>query len=344
MKATIIYEHGDLDVLRYEDVPIPEPGEGEVLVRLRAAALNHIDLMLRQGLAQVTAPLPMILGVEGAGEVAQVGPGVDGGRVGERVVIDPLQTCGECRYCRGGREHLCHDFRMVGEHMHGTYAEYIVVPVASLIPIPEDISFEKAAAAVVAFLTAWHLLIARGELRAGETMLVVGAGGGVASAGVQIARLAGARVIATTSTEDKARRLRELGADEVFNYREIPDFDRAVLELTNGEGVDVVQDNVGQTTFQRCLNSLSKGGRFLGVGSFTGTMVQAQLWQIYNRELRIIGAHLGTHAELRTVLDLIWRGRLQPIVDRSFPLSEARAAQQRLTDGAQLGKIILVPE
>ncbi len=340
MRAVLIRRHGGPDVLEHADVPTPAPGPGQVLVRLRAAALNHADIAVRAGWAHFGASLPMILGIEGAGEIAALGPGAPG-QVGARVLLDPLQNCGRCRYCRSGRENICLDFRVPGEHIDGTLAEYIAVPAANALPLPDGLSDEEAAAIPVAFNTAWHLLITRGRLQAGETILVVGAGGGVASAGVQIALLAGARVIATTSTAEKAARLRELGADEVINYRETPDFDQAVLDLTDGAGVDVVQDNVGLATFQKSLNSLTKGGRFLGVGSHTGTWVQAQLWQIYNRELQIIGSHQGTHAELQTVLDLVGRGRLRPLVDHVFPLAQAAAAHRRLDVGDQFGKIVV---
>ncbi|MEP7199317.1 MAG: alcohol dehydrogenase catalytic domain-containing protein [Chloroflexota bacterium] len=341
MKAVIFDQHGDVDVLQYRAVPTPEPSHAQVLVRLHAAALNRADILVRQGAAHFNTPLPMILGIEGAGVVAQLGEGVEGVSVGERVVIDSHFNCGRCRYCRMGRENLCLDYRVPGEHINGTYAEYIAVPAENVIAMPDTISFEQAAATPVAFQTAWHLLITRGGLRAGETILIVGAGGGVASAGVQIAHMAGARVIATTGSAEKAKRLREIGADEIINYRETSDFDRVVLELTAGVGVDVVQDNVGQATFEKCLNSLAKGGRFLGVGSHTGTQIQTRLWQIYSRELQIIGSHQGTHAELRTVLALVWSGRLRPIVAETFPLAEARAAHQHMVSGERFGKVVL---
>ncbi len=341
MKAVFIREFGGPDALCYEDVPIPEVKPGQVLVRIHAAALNRADLLVRQGAAHFEVKLPMILGVEGAGEIAQIGPQVEGVHLGERIVIDPTQTCGKCRYCKMGRENLCLSYRVPGENLDGTYAEYIAVPSGNVLPIPDSVSFEEAAAIPVVFQTAWHLLITRGGLRAGETILIVGAGGGVASAGVQIARLAGARVIATTSNQAKADRLRELGAETVINYRDVPNFDRTVLQLTNGVGVDVAQDNVGVATFQKCLNSLAKGGRLVGVGSHTGTVVQSRLWEIYSREIQIIGSHQGTHAELRTVLDLVWRGQLRPIIDRVFPLREARAAQEYLARGDQFGKVVL---
>ncbi|MCW5853375.1 MAG: alcohol dehydrogenase catalytic domain-containing protein [Anaerolineae bacterium] len=341
MKAVIIRRHGGPEALEYGDAPTPEPGAGEVLVRLRAAGLNHADIAVREGWAHFGAPLPMILGVEGAGEVAALGSGVTDVAVGTRVVLDPLLNCGHCRYCRLGRESSCLDCRSPGEHRDGTYAEYIALPAANIVPLPQHISFEAAAVAVVAFCTAWHLLITRGRLVAGETILIVGAGGGVASAGVQIARLAGARVIATTSTAEKAARLRELGADEVINYRATPDFDVAVRELTGGEGVDAVQDNVGLATFQKSLNSLRQWGRLLGVGSHTGTNVQARLWQIYSRELEVIGSHQWTHPEVQTVLNLVFRERLRPIVDRVFSLSQAAEAHRVLDTGAQFGKLVL---
>lgn len=342
MRAIILRRHGGPDVLEYAEVATPRPALGQALVRLQTSALNHADIAVREGWAHFGARLPMILGIEGAGEVVEVvDPAPPGIVPGARVVLDPLQNCGVCNYCRAGRENICVDFRVPGEHIDGTHADAIVVPSANVIPLPDHISYTDAAAVVIAFLTAWHLLVTRGRLQAGESVLIVGAGGGVASAGVQIARLAGARVIATTSTEAKAARLRALGADEVINYRATPDFDQAVLDLTAGEGVDAVQDNVGQATFQKGLNSLRKGGRFLGVGSHTGTWVQAHLWQIYHREIEMIGSHQGTHAELRTVLDLVGRGRLTPVVDSVFPLAEAVEAYRRLDRGEQLGKIVL---
>ncbi len=344
MRAIRFHQYGGVQELRYETVPDPRPLNDEVLIRVGACGLNHIDVMLRSGRLRLPGqqPLPHILGMEVAGEIVEVGPQVKQYRPGDRVLA-AVVTCGRCRYCRLGRETLCEDRQMLGTHLPGGYAEYVKVSERGVLPLPDQISFEQAAASRTAFGTAWHLLIERGRLQAGETVLINSATSGVGSAGIQIARLAGARVIATTSTEKKAERLRSLGADEVIVYTH-QDVVEEVRRLTDGAGVDLVFDVVGGEVLSQSLACLAKGGRLAVCGALRSDMASVNVIQLFFRELEIIGSTGSTSLEVQKVLELVAQGKLQPIIDRILSLAEAPYAHSLMEAGEIFGKIVLVPD
>lgn len=341
MRAAQIVAFGGPEVFRVTEVATPEPADGEVLVRLRAAGLNRADIIVREGRFAEASPPPMILGVEGAGDVAALGAGVTGFAEGDCVAINPMKVCDECEYCRGGRDSECPRLQVVGEHFDGTYAEYIALPARNLVPVPPGLGYEQLAAGVVPYMTAWHMLKTRGGLEQGETVLVVGAGSGVASAAVQVAKALGATVIATTSSDEKKKRARALGADEVVNYRARPDFDVAVRELTGGAGVDLVHETVGAATVQKSIQSTRHGGRLVGMGSHTGRVADIDLWSLYRREITVIGCHTSNRAEIAEFLPLLADGSLTPVVDSAYPLEAAVEAQARLDAPDRFGKVVL---
>jgi NADPH:quinone reductase-like Zn-dependent oxidoreductase len=340
MKAVLLYKHGGLDVLQYTDFPTPEPGPGQALVRLKAAALNGLDLWVRAGWPGIKLEYPHIPGADGAGEVAAVGEGVQGWQPGDRVVINSNLGCGVCAECLSGWDNRCRDWRLLGETVRGTYAEYVVVPARNLYPLPEGFSERAAAASALVFHTAWHSLVTRGQLRAGETVLVVGASGGVNTASIQIAKLCGATVFVVGSGADKLALADSLGADYLINRSQVENWSRAVYDLSDKQGVDVIVDNVG-TTFPLSFRSAKKGGRILTVGNTGGAKFEIDNRFIFTRHLSIIGSSMGTLQDFSNVMDLIFAGRLKPALDRDYPLAEAAAAQERLESGAQMGKITL---
>jgi NADPH:quinone reductase-like Zn-dependent oxidoreductase len=339
MKAVFLRNHGDLDALEYGDLPSPEPGPGEVLVKLEAAALNHVDLFVREGWPGLQLPLPHTPGCDGAGTVASLGTGVDGWQLGDRVVINASICLGEDEFTRSGQENLCRHWELLGETLPGTYAEYVKVPAVNLLKVPKGYSVHKAAAAALVYLTAWHSLVTRGQVQAGETVLVVGSSGGVNSASIQIASYLGAKVIAVGSSAKKLQLAENLGAKYLID-RSQEDWSKAAYQLTNKRGVDVVVDNVG-STFPTSMRAARKGGRILNVGRTGGALVEINVAYIFGKHLSIIGSTMGTHADFAEVMDLVFTGRLDPAVDETFPLKEARAAQARLAAGEQLGKITL---
>lgn len=342
MKAVVLYEHGSVEKLCYEDVPEPKVGPREVLVRVRACALNHIDIWIRERRVQVRVRLPRILGSELSGEVVEVGSGVSAVKVGDRVLTPPVIGCGRCEFCTEGCDNLCPSHRLLGLHLDGGYAEYVKVPEYALFPIPEGLSFEEAASIPLVFTTAWHMLMTKAQLRAGETILVLAAGSGIGSAAVQIAKGGGARVIATASTEAKLAKAKELGADEAINYKE-KDFSREVRKLTAGRGVDVVFEHVGSETWRRSLESLAKKGRLVTCGATTGGIGETDIWLLFSRELSIIGSYAGSRRELLEVLKLFERRKLRPVIDRTFPLEKAAEAQKLLKARDHFGKLVLIP-
>lgn len=334
MKALVFHQHGGLENLEYTDVPDPTPGPGETLIRVRAVALNHLDLWVRRGIPGLTLAMPHIGGSDIAGEVAAVGSGVDAAWAGRRVVVNPALIFDHTDYFS--------DLRLIGEHGPGGLAEYALAPVTNLLELPADYPFVQAAAAPLVFQTAWRALIGQAQLRIGETVLILGAGGGVASAALQIARLAGAYVYAATSTPEKMQRALELGAHEVINYRE-EDFSKAVWQRTGKRGVDVVLENVGAQTWERSIRALARGGRLVTFGATTGPMGQTNINLLFWKQASLIGSTMASHAEFHQVMDLVLTRRLQPVVDRVLPLSEGREAQRILEAGEQFGKIVLEP-
>jgi NADPH:quinone reductase-like Zn-dependent oxidoreductase len=326
VKAVRIHEDGGPEVLRYEDAPDPEPRAGEVLIALRAASLNHLDLWIRQGLPSV--PKPRILGADGAGIVAGVGKGVDGFSPGERVVINP------------GLDHGDGRITVIGEHTDGTHAELIAVPAEAVYALPEHIAFEEAAAFPLVFETAYRMLVTRAGLREGEWVLLWGIGSGVSTAGLAIARALGARTIVTSSSDEKLERAAELGADAGVNHA-TGDVAARVKELTDGRGVDVVVEHVGEATWKTSLQVVRVGGRITVCGATSGPNPPAQLHRVWWKQLSIHGSTMGTREDFEAAYELVKSGRALPVVDRVFPLEEARAAHEHLEAGRQLGKVVL---
>ncbi|MGH7468793.1 MAG: zinc-binding dehydrogenase [Longimicrobiales bacterium] len=340
MRAAIFHEQGGPEVIRIEDVPRPIPGPTEVLLQVHAASLNHLDLWVRRGLP-IETPMPHIGGSDVAGEVVELGSGVTGVEPGARVVVDPSLPCGRCTWCGRGETSVCTDYRILGEHTQGGFAEFVAVPAANLYRVPPGTDLVRAAAAPLAFLTAWRALHTRARLAPGESVLITGASGGVATAAIQIAKRLNARVFAVT-TGANMERVRALGADVVYD-REQVDYARALWRDTEKRGVDVVLDSVGAATWQANLRCLARLGRLVVYGATTGPMGETDLRLLFWKQVQIIGTTMSTHAEFRAVMDLVFAGQLQPVVDSVMPLEEARAAHQRLEQGAQFGKIVLEP-
>ena len=341
MRAVLFHEHGGPEVLEVGEFETPQPGHGEVQINLKAAALNRLDLFVRNGWPGIKLEYPHIPGADGAGVISAVGEGVTEVAVGDRVVINGTISCGKCEFCLAGRENLCHRGGILGEHFRGTYAEYVVVPEQNVLKLPDHVSFEAAAAASLVFLTAWHSLITRGRLRPGESVLIVGASGGVNTASIQIAKLAGAgSVIVVGSSAEKLERVRELGADVLINRGE-EDWGRAVYRLTEKRGVDIVVDNVGAPTWQASLRALARGGRMLVVGGTAGYVAETPVNYIFGKHLSIIGSTMAPPDEFRTVMGLLFEGRLQPVVGQVLPLEAAADAQRLLESGEVFGKIVL---
>lgn len=338
MQAVRCRRAGGPEVLVCESVPLPVPGPGEARVRLKAASLNHLDVWLRKGTLPVT--FPHIPGSDGAGVVDALGPRVGGVSEGEPCLIAPGLSCGRCEACAAGDTQLCPDFRIFGTTGPGTYAEYTVVPARNLVPLPEGLGFVSAAALPVAGQTAWHLLVARAQVRPGETVLVHGAGSGLGAFAIQIARLHGARVLTTAGSADKCSRALELGAEAAFDHT-TGDFAGWVLEQTGGRGVDVVFDHVGAGVFNANLHALAVGGRLLVCGTTTGGDVAFNLRDLFGRQQTLHGARLGGNRELFQVVAHAAAGRIVPVIDTVFPLSEARAAHERMEQRRHFGKIIL---
>ncbi len=341
MRAAIFEEHGGPEVVQVrDDVPAPKPAPGEVLLRVGASGMNHLDLWVRRGLP-IETTMPHIGGSDIAGTVAGSGEGTDGWAPGDRVVVNPSLWCGRCEWCRAGEEPLCVEFRILGEHTQGGFAEYVTVPAKNLYSIPDDVAFETAAAAPLAFLTAWRGLVTRARLRDGEAILITGASGGVATAAIQIAKRLGAYVFAVTSTP-WVDRVHELGADVVFD-RSQSDYGKSLWDATGKRGVDVVFDSVGEATFRQNVRSLSRQGRMVVYGATTGATGEVDLRLVFWKQLEILGTTMSNQTEFREVMDRVFRGELDPIVDVSWPLERAREAHERLEAGEAFGTIVLVP-
>jgi NADPH:quinone reductase-like Zn-dependent oxidoreductase len=340
MKAILFHHHGGPEVLEYGDWPTPEPGPGEVLVRLRAAALNRLDLWVRNGWPGLKLELPQIPGADGAGEVAALGADVSGWAVGDRVALNANLGCGECDNCLAGRDNLCRRWQLLGETTRGTYAEYLTLPTRQLFRLPENCDFRTAAAAGLVFLTAWHSLVRRGGLQAGETVLIVGAAGGVNTASLVIAKHLGARVIVIGAGAEKLRLAESLGADVLIDREKEPEWHKAVYAATGKRGVEVVVDNVG-TTYPLSFRAAAKEGRILTVGNTGGPKFEIDNRFIFSKHLSLLGSTMGTRQDFAEVMDLVTTGRLRVALDSTFPLREARAAQERLESSRQLGKITL---
>ncbi len=343
MKAILLYEHGGPEVLQYAEFDTPQPGYGEVQIALRAIAMNRLDIWTRNGWPGIRLEYPHILGADGAGVVSAVGPGVTAVSVGDRVAINPTISPDPLdENVLAGRDNMARRGGILGEDSRGTYAEYVVVPQQNLLKLPEGFPFEEAAAASLVFITAWHSLITRGGLRPGETVLIVGAGGGVNTASIQIARLAGATVYVVGSSDEKLERAAALGAHHLIN-RTREDWSRAVYEMTGRRGVDVVVDNVGAATWESSIRALARGGRMLVVGGTSGYNARVGVNYIFRKHISIIGSTMGTHADYRAVMGLLFEGKLKAIVGDMLPLKEVQAAHRRFEAGDFFGKLVLIP-
>ena len=336
MKAVRFHAHGGPEVLRFEDAPEPSPSAGDVLVRVRACALNHLDIWNRRGVVRL--PLPHISGADVAGEVVEssetaIPPGT-------RVMLQPGLSCGRCRMCLDGRDNECAQYDVLGSQSNGGYAEFVRVPAVNIIPVPDAIGFVEAAAFPLTFVTAWHMLVTRARVRPGEDVLVLGAGSGVGQAAIQIAWLHGARVFATAGSDEKLARARELGATEPINHH-TQDVPGEIRRFTEGRGVDIVIEHVGEATWDRSLKCLTRGGRLVTCGATTGYKANIDLRFLFARQYSLLGSYMGTKGELLEAARFFFSGELQPVVDRTLPLAEAAAAQQYLEEGKQFGKVVL---
>lgn len=349
MKTTLFHQHGGPGVLEYTDFPTPDPKPGEALVRLHAAALNRMDIMVREGWPGLNLELPHINGADGAGEVVALGPplppgeglGVRAGlKPGDLIVINSNLGCGACDYCLSGWDNMCRTWHLLGETVRGTYAEYISLPVRQLHKLPDGLDFHVAAGAALVYQTAWHSLITRGKLKAGETVLVVGAGGGVNTASIDIAKYCSAQVVVVGSDAKKLEKAEAMGADILIDRSKEENWSKAVFLATHKQGVDVVVDNVG-TTFMHSLRTLKKGGRLLTVGNSGGPKFEIDNRYMFAKHLSIIGSTMSNLADFATVMDLVIAGKLKPALDKSFPLKEAATAQEYLWHGKNFGKVTL---
>ena len=337
MHAVRFHEHGDAGVLRYEEAPDPRPAPGRAIVRVRACALNHLDLWERRGLDRVPLPLPHISGSDIAGEV--IDPGGAALAAGTRVMLQPGLRCGHCRACLEGRDNQCAEYDVLGLRSDGGYAELISVPAENLIPIPAHLDFVTAAAFPLTFLTAWHMLHTRAGLREGDVVLVLAGGSGVGQAAIQLARHFGARVFATSAPE-KADRTRALGAEQVFDHYE-GDFSKPLRQATGGRGADIVIEHVGEATWDRSVRALATGGRLVTCGATTGFDARIDLRHLFARQLSLLGSYMGRFSELRAAAPLLFDGTVKPVIDEVFPLARAADAQRRLQQKGQFGKIVL---
>ena len=342
MLAARFHLHGTPDVLVYEDAPDPVVRPGWVIVRVRACAMNHLDIWQRRGLERVKIPMPHISGADVAGEIAEVGDGVSGLRVGQRVMLQPGLSCGRCPACLRGDDNYCAQYDVLGYQSAGGYAELVTVPAANVIPLPDHIGWVEAAAFPLAFLTAWQMLHGRARMRSGETVLVLAAGSGVGQAAVQIAKCFHARVIATAGSDAKLAKATELGADDVVNHRD-QDVVSTVKRLTANRGVDIVVEHVGEATWERSVRCLARGGRVVTCGATTGHQASLDLRHLFARQLSLLGSYMGGKSELLQAADLFFRGRLAPAVDSTYPLAEAAQAHRRMETSEHFGKIVLLP-
>jgi NADPH:quinone reductase-like Zn-dependent oxidoreductase len=340
LKAVRFHEHGGSEVLRYEDAPDPVPSNDELLVRVKACALNHLDLWARNGLPNVKVPLPHISGSDVSGVVEWAPKEESRVKVGDEVIVNPGIGCGRCEKCLLGKDNQCRDYAILGYGMDGGYAELVKVPRQNVILKPLGLSFVDAAAFPLVSETAYHMLVTKARVQAGDTVLVLGAGSGVGTAAIQIAKLHSATVIATAGDEQKLRKAKELGADYVVNhYKE--DILAEARRLTEKRGVDIVVEHVGKATFDKSVKSLAKGGRLVTCGATTGAETIVDLRYVYNRELTIFGTYMASKGELFRVVDLVKAGKLRPVVDSTFALKDAKAAQDRLEKSEHFGKIVL---
>ncbi len=342
MQAVVVEEHGGPEQLKLRDRPEPEPGPGEVLVRVEACAINHLDIWVRKGVPGHKFPLPIIPGCDGSGVVAGLGAGVTSLAEGDRVLLAPGLSCDACVMCRSGKDHLCRRYGIFGETRDGTCAPFVIAPIRNVLPLPRNLSFEESAAIPLVFLTAWHMLVERAELREGETVLIQAAGSGVSSAAIQIAKLWNARVIATSSTEEKLQRARELGADATIDYSK-QDFQEEIKKITGKAGVHVVFEHVGGETFEKSLRCLGRAGRLVTCGATAGATVRLDLRPLFFKSLSVLGSTMGSRAELHQILRHVAAGRLKPVVDRVLPMKDIAEAHSLIENRKVFGKVVVRP-
>ncbi|MFH1263828.1 MAG: zinc-binding dehydrogenase [Pseudomonadota bacterium] len=343
MKAIQYTTLGGPEVLRFVDVPDPTPGPGEIVMRIQAAAMNHLDIHFRCGLPGMKTPLPHIPGSDGAGIVEAIGDGVTGIRIGDRIALNQGVACGACPVCKRGLKSLCHKYYMVGRETDGTYAELVRFPAANAIPIPSNVSFETAAAAPLVYLTAWSMIVSKANVKKGDTVLVMGAGSGVGMAAIQIAKMLGATVIATASTDEKTEKAKTvLGADHSFNYTKVP-IDKEVRQLTGKQGVDVAIDHIGGDQWVPILRATRNGGTVVTCGATAGFEPKEDLRQIFFRQIRVLGSTMGTDEEMNAVMKFVFNGKLKPLIDHTYPLKDAAEANRRMESRESFGKIVLIP-
>lgn len=341
MKAIYFNQHGTPDVLQWGDVPTPTPSPNDVLIQVKACALNHLDIWVRMGIPGLTVPLPHIPGADVAGLIESTGANVTTWKPGQKVLVAPGISCGNCAHCKDYNDHLCDQFDILGQQSNGGYAEYVKVPAANLLPFPENLSFEEAAALPLVFLTAWHMLVTNGNIQKGQTVLIHAGGSGVGIAAIQIAKLKGAHVITTVGTSEKGKRAKALlGVDEVIHYRET-DFQQEVMRITNKRGIDLAVDHIGQETFEKSLMSIAKGGKLLTCGATSGRQIQFDLRTLFGRNITIHGSRMGRKSGLIDVLTHVKANRLKPVIDSVYPLQEAAQAHRRMEERKNFGKIIL---
>ncbi|MBC8367412.1 zinc-binding dehydrogenase [bacterium] len=340
MKSIRIRSHGDYDTLRVEDISRPAPGIGEILLEMRYSALNHLDTWVRRGVPGHKFPLPITPGSDGSGVIAELGEGVEGFVVGERIAIAPGYSCGKCEACLKGKDHYCRHYGIYGESTDGCQCEYFVLPISNSLKIPEGLSLEAAAAIPLVFLTAWEMLVAKARIREGDTVLVHAAGSGVGSASIQIARHFGARVIATAGSEAKLVAARELGAHETIHYVEA-DFAMEVRRITEKRGVDIVVEHTGAATFAGSLRSLAGGGRIVTCGATSGAEITADLRPIFFKNLSILGSTMGRRDTLPEILRLAAAGSFRAVIDRVLPVEDVAEAHRAIAERAQIGKVLL---
>jgi NADPH:quinone reductase-like Zn-dependent oxidoreductase len=343
MKAALLQQHGGTDQLRYGDAPVPEIRADEVLLQVKASALNHLDLWTMGGVPGLKLTFPHILGNDMAGIVAEVGSLVDHVRPGDEVVAAPAHGCGHCAACAAGNDNLCRHYRLYGHQHHGGFAQYAAVRADDLLPRPAPIGWPEAASVGLVFLTAWHMLVGRAALQPGETCLVMAAGSGVGIAALQIARLLGARVIATAGSDAKLERAKELGADSVVNYSD-PEWPGQVRALTGKRGVDVIAEHTGEDYFEGCVQALAHNGRLVTCGATSGPRATFDIRMLFARHVALLGSFMGSKAEWHTIWRFVAAGRLKPVVDRTYPLADAKAALERMQQREQFGKLVLIPE
>ena len=343
MKAVQFGAHGDRDVIEYGEFPDPEPARGEVLVDVKAGALNHLDVWTRRGLPGIDVEMPHIPGSDAAGVVEAVGDDVTRFEPGDHVAVSAGVACGECEFCRAGEPSLCVSFHIIGEHVRGVHAERATVPADNLVPVPDNVDWEVAGSVSLVFQTAWRMLQTRADIQAGESVLVLGASGGVGHAAVQIANHAGCEVFATASTEEKLSHAEDCGADHVIDY-ETDDFAGEIADLTGNRGVDVVVDHVGAATYPDSLKSLAKGGRLVTCGATTGPNPDAGLNRIFWNQLSVIGSTMATPGEVDDVLALVWDGTFEPRVRETLPMSEAARAHELIENREGFGKVVVKPD